>query len=70
MDKKSLEKSANFAKEKASSLPGALILAAIAGIGTFIVRRKFMRAQPLSAAISAASIAATAFGTARRAGAA
>ena len=68
MDKKTLKKGAHMAKETASSLPGALVLAAIAGIGTFIIRRKFMRARPLSAAISAATIAASAYGSARRAG--
>lgn len=68
MDKKTLKEGTHIAKESASSLPGALVLAAIAGIGTFIIRRKFMRARPLSAAISAATIAASAYGSARRAG--
>lgn len=62
-----LEKTVENLKERAATTPGAIAIAAIVGIGAFLVRRKFMRSKSIPAAIEAATLAASAFGAARKA---
>lgn len=65
-----LDKQIKTIKKGASSTSGAVAIAAIVGIGAFILRRKFMGARTLSAAMEAVTLAASAFGAAKGGGAA
>jgi len=63
--KMKIDKQVKNMSKKATSTPGAIAIAALVGIGAFLFRRKFMGAKPLTAAMGAATLAASAFGAAK-----
>jgi hypothetical protein len=62
-----IERKVDALKTQAGTTPGAIAVAAIVGIGAFILRRKLMRARPWAAAIEAATLASSAYGALRKA---
>lgn len=65
--KKAIKEVANTVEANAASTPGAFAIAALVGIGAFLIRRKLTHTKAITAAMEAATLAASAFGAVRKA---
>lgn len=63
---KQVQNKISAVKERAATPTGAIAVAALVGIGSFLLSRKLMRGKPLASAMEAFTLAASAYGTMRK----